>query len=162
MILGIDPGKAGAAVLLDRDRRVVNNVRTADLVGDGWHKGGAVALAAWLRSAHAEWRLQGAVLELYAGRPGEGRGGLMTLGVGWGVWYGALLGLGVEVRTPASASWTRRIFDGVQGEGKERAVALARMRLPDLDLTRGRERKPHDGTADAGCLALWGLDVMGV
>ena len=162
MILGVDPGKDGAAVLLDPSvlgGRYVAHVRTADLVGEGWHRGGGVAVAAWLREAHGRWPIRVAVLELFAGRSGEGRGGLMTVGVGWGTWYGALLALGIEVRTPSSAGWARTMFAGVQGEGKERAVTLARMRWPDLPLMRGRETKPRDGIADAACLAGWGVGL---
>lgn len=153
--LGIDPGRDGAAVLLDDGRVLVAQRTSAITGGEKWHEGGAVAVATWLRSVHAEHRIGIAALELYAGRPGEGRGSALTVGVGWGVWYGALLGLGVEVRTPSSAAWTREMFAGVQGEGKGRSVALCRMRLPDLDLTPGRTRKAHDGLADAGCLAVW-------
>jgi len=155
-VLGIDPGKDGGAVIL-RGREVLASVRVASLIGSAkWHTGGGDAVADWLRAAHAENRIDLAVLELFAGRPMEGRGSAMTTGVGWGIWYGALRGLGIAVLTPTSATWTKALFVGIQGEGKERSVAYCRRFLPDLDLVPKGCRKPQDGLADAGCLAAWG------
>lgn len=154
-ILGIDPGKDGALVLL-RGREVLAATRTRDLIGAAKWQAAHARATGWLRSAHAEHRIDLAVLELAAGRPGEGRGSALTTGIGWGLWLGAVSALGIPVRTPASVSWTADLFRGVAGEGKERAVSLAMQEVPDLDLVPGRARKPHDGLADAACLALWG------
>lgn len=158
MILGIDPGKDGAAVLLD-GRRVVAQVRTADLLGKASWQAGYAGVTGWLRSVHAEHRVQLGVLELYAGRGGEGGGSMLTIGVGWGLWLGALAALEIPARTPSAAAWTRDLFVGVAGQGKERSIAVCRGELPDLVLVPPRARKPHDGLADAGCLALWGATL---
>jgi hypothetical protein len=157
-ILGIDPGKDGAAVLLD-GRTVLAAVRTSELIGPAKWQAAHAQVTAWLRSAHAEHRIGLAVLELYGGRAGEGRGSMLTIGVGWGLWLGALSALEIPVQTPASASWTRDLFRGVAGDGKERGVLVASGMVPDLDLTPGRVRKPHTGLADAACLALWGAST---
>lgn len=156
-ILGIDPGKDGALVLL-RGREVLAAVRTSELIGSAKWQAAHPLATGWLRSAHAAHRIDLAVLELFAGRSGRkgAAGSMLTIGVGWGLWLGAVSALGIPVRTPASASWTADLFRGVAGEGKERAVSLAMQEVPDLDLTPGRARKPHDGLADAACLALWG------
>ena len=154
-ILGIDPGKDGALVLL-RGREVLAAVRTSELIGSTKWQAAHARATSWIRSAHAEHRIDLAVLELYGGRSGEGRGSLLTVGVGWGMWLGAVSALGIPVRTPASVSWTADLFRGVAGEGTERAVAVAMQEVPDLDLMPGRARRPHDGLADAACLALWG------
>jgi hypothetical protein len=50
----------------------------------------------------------------------------------------------------------RDLLQGVAGDGKQRAISWARQACPGLDLTPGAMRKPHDGLADAACLALWG------
>lgn len=154
-ILGIDPGKDGALVVI-RGRDILAATTTADLLGGAKWQAAHAEVTGWIRSAHAEHRITFAILELYAGRAGEGGGSLLTVGVGWGLYLGALSALGIPVRTPASATWTRELFVGIAGEGKERSVSFARQMLPDLDLTPGRRRKPHDGLADAGCLAVWG------
>ena len=155
-ILGIDPGKDGALVLL-RGREVLAAVRTSELIGTAKWQAAHPLATGWLRSAHAAHRIDLAVLELAAGRPGEGRGSALTTGIGWGLWLGAVSALGIPVRTPASASWTAAMFKGIAGEGKERSVSLAMQELPDLDLMPGpRMWRPHDGLADAACLAMWG------
>ena len=154
-ILGVDPGKDGALVLLD-GKCVVAFTRTRDLLGSAKWEAGYRGCTDWLRSQHAATPIRLAVLELFAGRPAQGAGSAMTTGVGWGLWIGALAGLGIPVLTPSSASWTRTMFEGVAGEGKERGIGVALAHLPDLELRRGKERKDHDGIADAGCLALWG------
>lgn len=152
-VLGVDPGKDGAAVVLD-GRLVLAAVRTRDLIGKAdWHAGYG-ALASWLRTAHAQHRIGLAVLELHAGRPGEGGGSARTIGVGWGLWLGLLAALEIPLITPASSRWTRALLADVGGEGKERALAVAR--TLDLELRRGRERNEHDGLADAACLAMYG------
>lgn len=150
-ILGIDPGKDGAGVLLN-GRAVVSWWLTDALLPSKGYD--ADALAGRVRGLHAAHRVDLIVLELCAGRPGEGRGSGMTTGIGWGLWRGIAAGLGIPTLTPTSASWTKAMFRDVQGEGKDRAIAVAR--TLDLDLTPGRRMKPHTGLADAACLALYG------
>lgn len=154
-ILGIDPGKDGAAVLIE-GRTVLAQARTADILGGASWQAGHPLVSGFVRGLHAMHRIDLAVLELYAGRAGQGRGSMLTIGVGWGLWLGVLSGLGISVRTPRSASVSSALFKGIAGEGKERGIAFASQELPDLDLMPGRCRKPHDGLADAGCLAVWG------
>lgn len=152
---GIDPGKDGALVLLDGDQ-LLDWALTRDLVGDLAWGAAAPVIAARLRGVTADHRPRLAVLELYAGRPGEGGGSTLTIGAGWGVWRGVLAGLGVETITPAASAWTRAMLRDVQGDGKDRAVSVAMARVPGLDLAPGRRRKPHTGLADACCLAIYG------
>lgn len=154
-ILGADPGKDGAFVLISADRAVLAHARIADLIGKlPWASAGP-AVAEWVREQHATHRIDRAVLELYAGRPNQS--GSLTIGAGWGLIYGVLCGLEIPTRTPTSAVVAKAMFAGVAGEGKARGIALAMSDLPDLPLLRGRERNRHDGTADAGVLALYGL-----
>lgn len=153
--IGIDPGKDGACVVL-RGTEVLSARLTADLVGKLPWASAHPVMAAYLRGVVAEHRPSLAVLELYAGRPGEGRGSSMTTGVGWGLWLGLLSAMGVPAITPASSAWTRAMFRDVQGDGKARSVSVALARVPSLDLSPGRRRVPHAGLADAACLALYG------
>lgn len=154
-ILGIDPGKTGGFVLLD-GRAILAQRRTADVIGDAKWQAAHSQVSAYLRSLHAEHRIGLAVLELYAVRAGEGRGGGATTGVGWGLILGVLSALEIPVITPASSAWTRTMLRDIAGEGKDRAVSLVGTALPDLDLKPGRCRTPQSGLADAGALALYG------
>ena len=154
-ILGIDPGKDGAAVLV-RDGSHVHGVLTSELLcGQSW-EAGHVEVSNWLRRVHATWSLDLVVLERLGGRPGEGATSARTMGTGWGLWLGCVSALGVPVIFPTPQRWQRAMLADLAGETKERSVAWCRQYLPDLDLTPGRRRKAHDGLADAACLAVYG------
>jgi hypothetical protein len=56
---------------------------------------------------------------------------------------------------PTPQAWQRVVLRDIPGEGKARAVARA-AQVAGLDLMPGRRRKPHDGLADATCLAIYG------
>lgn len=154
-VLGIDPGKDGAAVLLVGDSDHMALMLAPVVGGKKWEAVHA-EVTGWLRATHRTYPIDLAVLELHAGRPGEGAGSARTIGVGWGLWLGALSALCIPVIVPTAQKWQKELLADLAGEGKDRAVALARQRLPGLDLTPGRRRVPHTGLADAGCLALYG------
>lgn len=150
--LGIDPGKDGALVVIDGAGRCASQVRTRDLLVEGEYL--PEVMADTLRSMVVEYLPAGAALELCAGRAGEGRGSMLTVGKGWGLWRGMLAALGVRTLVPAASRWTRMLRD-VPGEGKARAIAYAAAHVPELELVGPRCRVPHSGLADAACLALY-------
>lgn len=154
-ILGIDPGKDGAAVLL-RDGAHVHAVLSSELLcGQSWEASHS-EVTRWLRLLHTTWGLDLVVLERLGGRPGEGATSARTMGIGWGLWLGAASTLGVPVIVPTPQRWQREILADLPGDTKARSVAWCRAHLPALDLTPGRRRVPHDGLADAACLAIYG------
>ncbi len=154
-ILGIDPGKDGAAVLI-RDGAHVHAVLASELLcGPSWEAAHA-EVTRWLRLVHATWPLDLVVLERVGGRPGEGATSARTMGVGWGLWLGGASMLGVPVIIPTPQRWQREMLADLPGDTKARSVAWCRAHLPELDLTPGRRRVPHDGLADAACLAVYG------
>jgi len=154
-ILGIDPGKDGAAVLI-RDEAHVHAVLASELLcGQSWEAAHA-EVTRWLRLVHATWPLDLVVLERVGGRPGEGATSARTMGVGWGLWLGGASMLGVPVIIPTPQRWQREMLSDLPGDTKARSVAWCRAHLPELDLTPGRRRVPHDGLADAACLAVYG------
>jgi crossover junction endodeoxyribonuclease RuvC len=154
-ILGIDPGKDGAAVLI-RDGAHVHAVLASELLcGQSWEAAHA-EVTRWLRLVHATWPLDLVVLERVGGRPGEGATSARTMGVGWGLWLGGASMLGVPVIVPTPQRWQREMLSDLPGDTKARSVAWCRAHLPELDLTPGRRRVPHDGLADAACLAVYG------
>jgi len=155
MVLGIDPGKDGALVLLD-GTSVLRVVLTSSLlVGKDYAPDTMAAAVRELVGIMAPRELS-VVLEQPGVRPGEGRGGGLTTGKGWGIWRGIVATLGLPCITPAASAWTRTILRDAPGEGKDRAIHVALSRLPGINLTPGRRVKPHSGIADAACLALYG------
>lgn len=78
-------------------------------------------------------------------------------GRGFGIWLGILGALEIPYRTVRPSQWTKRIFSGLPGKGKERSVQFARRMFPALELVPPGCRKPRDGRADAACLAYYGV-----
>ena len=150
-VLGIDPGLDGALVVL-RNGRVVAQCCTRDLCPDGY-------VAERMDALVSEWcglhLVDVAVLERVSARPGEGVSSSFKFGFGYGLWRGILAGRVQTVIEPTPQAWQKVVLRDIPGEGKARAVARA-AQVAGLDLTPGRRRKPHDGLADATCLAIYG------
>ena len=150
-ILGIDPGLDGALVVV-RNGRAVAQCCTRDLCPDGY-------VAERMDALISEWcglhLIDVAVLERVSARPGEGVSSSFKFGFGYGLWRGILAGRVQTVIEPTPQAWQKVVLRDIPGEGKARAVARA-AQLAGLDLTPGRRRKPHDGIADAACLAIYG------
>lgn len=149
-VLGIDPGLDGALVVV-RNGRVVAQCCTRDLCPDGY-------VAERMDALVSEWcglhLVDVAVLERVSSRPGQGVASMFKLGYGVGLWRGILAGRVPTVIEPTPQSWQKVVLRDIPGEGKARSVARASM-LAGLDLTPGRRRRPHDGLADAACLAIY-------
>jgi len=97
------------------------------------------------------------VLEQQQPMPGQGVTSTYSTGYGFGLWEGVCAGLGLPALRVRPQRWQKVVLAGCPGEGKERAVRAVEALLPDFDLTPGRRRKPHEGLADACCLALYGI-----
>jgi len=160
--VGIDPGKTGGGVALDAQGIPVDWI-AADHPDEGYAPKGIywpTRMAWWLRNVHDErGPIRLAVLEKQQCRPMEGRSSILTTGRGQGLWEGALAALGIPFVLVPPGTWTRAIFGSMPKgtDRKARAVATSLSQLPGLELTWGRRRKPHDGLADAGCLALYAI-----
>ena len=82
--------------------------------------------------------------------------GVLMTGFGFGLMVGTVAALRLPYEIVTVGRWQRALFGAVKAKDtKARSVAYVQARLPDLPLTWGRRRKPHDGLADAACLALW-------
>jgi crossover junction endodeoxyribonuclease RuvC len=164
-IIGIDPGKKGGVVALDiTGRPTATEWTAADHPDEGYVAGKAYnvrRMVQVLEEIAERGEVALVVLERQQARPIEGRSSCLTTGYGWGLWSGIVHALRLPLLDVSSARWTRSMYAGLQGEGKARSIALVGARLPELSLTWGRRRKPHDGLSDAGCLALFGLAHVG-
>jgi crossover junction endodeoxyribonuclease RuvC len=150
-VLGIDPGLDGALVVYALGR-IVEQRCTRDLCPDGYVPEQMDGLVGQWCSDHG---VTVAVLERVASRPGQGVASMFKLGYGVGLWRGILAGRVQTVIEPTPQAWQKVVLRDIPGEGKARAVARA-AQVAGLDLTPGRRRKPHDGLADATCLAIYG------
>jgi hypothetical protein len=159
MIVGIDPGKDGAVVGVGDDGSIEIAQLTTDLtikIGKGtkreylpreMHK--VMQYAKFIGATKA-------VIEKQQAMPKQGVSSTFSIGLGYGLWVGLLTALEIPIVEVRPAAWQKVVLKGAPGQGKGRAVYVVQQRLPALNLTPGKKRKPHDGLADAGCLTLYG------
>ena len=169
VVIGIDPGKTGGAVALNLDGEALEWM-AADHPGEGYTvrggKGSAgyvpSCMALWLYDMSEAYKVILVVVEHQAARPLEGRSSVFTTGYGFGLWVGMLAALRFRYLVAKPAVWTREIFGSKPktAERKARAITTVSAQVPTLSLTWGRKKKPHDGLADAACLALYGLGKL--
>ena len=101
-----------------------------------------------------------AVLEEARAGQKEGRGSIFTSGRGYGAMEMALDALGIPFQIEKPSIWQRAVLRGVEGtDTKARAIVYAQRMYPDLDMLPGKKRKPHDGLADACCMAHYALTI---
>ncbi len=74
--------------------------------------------------------------------------------------YGRLLTLIWIERIPYAEipprTWQAKILSKGCLDTKKASIAVCQEKFPEVNLTPGRKRKPHDGMADALCIALYG------
>jgi|15BtaG_2_1085339.scaffolds.fasta_scaffold00166_15 hypothetical protein len=162
--IGIDPGVSGAIVALDHDHKVrvcvrmpVLNIgkkgKTKNILDDA-------GVLAELRSIKAQAEHHGVatftVLEKSQAMPGQGVTSMFNYG---GVYHALKMAL-TAVELPFDVvhprRWQKKILYGIEGgDTKMRAVLKVQRSLPLLALVPPRCRKPHEGIADAACMALY-------
>jgi hypothetical protein len=149
--IGIDPGRDGAVVILEDGRDVLAATRTKALCPKQY---APRAMADYIKTNGAGASL--VAIERQHAMPGNGGTSMLTTGYGWGLWVGIAAALGVPYEVPAAKTWQLSLLDhGAGRAGKERSIEAAMRLLPGLDMTPGLVRRPHDGLADAGLMALW-------
>ena len=157
IIIGIDPGMSGAIAAVDEKTHeilrvedtptfLIAKVREYDIVG----------MADLLRSISLG-RPSRVVLEQAQAMPKQGVTSTFHFGRGYGIWLGILGTLQMPYRTVRPCEWTKTLFHGLPGKGKERSILFASRTFPGIELVPDGCRKPRDGRADAACLAYYGL-----
>lgn len=165
IVVGIDPGLHGGIVVLHGDEVIARYaaddpmdpyVRRGDII-PATVREHLVKARQYAQDRGLRFRV---VIEEQQTRPMEGRVGAFNCGKNWGRLLGVCHDMPVIEAT--ASVWSRAMLGtppagGWHGAGKkDAAIALVRTRLPELSLQNGRSRKPHDGLADAACLAMWG------
>ncbi|MDR1558586.1 MAG: hypothetical protein LBS84_02600 [Clostridiales bacterium] len=154
--IGIDPGINGAIAAINAgSMEVLEVIDTPVVTSDGkrLYDIGGIADAIRHMCLFGDAVV---ILEQAQAMPGQGVSSTFATGRGFGIWEGVLSALDVPYRTIRPVVWTRKIFAGMSGEGKARAIQFALRMFPGCELTPKGSRKPRDGRADALCLAIMG------
>jgi crossover junction endodeoxyribonuclease RuvC len=160
---GIDNGKDGGLVIMREDGAQIEGwvMPTFD---DG------IDMVELLRVLREEWlSLTRAlrpsalfvVLEKAQSMPKQGVASSFKYGRGYGAAEMALISLQIPYQLVPPLTWQKPMLHGMPGsDTKARSVNKCRQALPTLDLMPGRRRKPHDGLADAACMALFARQLQ--
>lgn len=97
-------------------------------------------------------------LERAQAMPGQGVTSMFSIGHGFGLWKGLLIGMCIPFEIVSPQTWQKEMFSGVNRDDAKAASALVAQRLrPEQDWRASvRCRKPHDGLTDAFCIAEYG------
>lgn len=143
-VLGLDPGQSGGYAILGPDPEA------APLPWQGGDLDGA-ALAAIIRRHDIHL----AVVEKVGAMPKQGVASTFGFGYGAGKLAGVLEALGIPYQLVTPQRWKGVVLAGTPRD-KDAAIAHVRRKYPWVDLLPGAKRVPHDGIADAVCIAEWG------
>jgi crossover junction endodeoxyribonuclease RuvC len=149
--MGIDPGKSGGIAILEGG--AVMRLLPMPLAGRGVDFG----VVAHVISAY---RPDAIVMEKVGAMPKQGVVSTFTFGVGYGGIQGVCAALGAPLHLVTPQAWKQLVLAGT-AKDKSSAIAFVRRAYPQADLmATPRSRVPHDGLADAVCLATYGLRVL--
>ena len=101
-----------------------------------------------------------AVVEKCHAMPGQGTVSMFKFGKSYGTLLGILGALKIPTKLVTPQAWKKVILAGTKKD-KDAAIVYVRMRYPDFNLILPRCRKPHDGMADAICIAEYGRSLNG-
>lgn len=157
--VGIDPGKNGAIVHLaitpDGIVPVEAWLLRGYLIGTG--KAAVWDVARLARDLGHLPASATVAIERVGVRPGEGVSGAFAFGFSAGMLRGLFAAYDVLMPTPRK--WQGAILADIPGEDTKAKAVVRASSIAGLQLVQPRCRVPHEGIADAACIALYALRV---
>lgn len=152
-VVGIDPGKDGGIAWITPDSI---GAAAMPAIGEGKRRQlMPIEIRDIIKNAAPEL----VVIEQQSTRPNENAGRALVIGDNFGLLKGIVIGLGIELAVVRPQKWKQRIFPGTAVRDKAAAIAFCNTYFPDIPLltSAGKgSKKPHDGIADAICIAEFG------
>lgn len=148
--IGIDPGQKGALACLFPNGSILSF--PMPMVGKDLD---CQRLLQFIEARRSPERMLVAVVEKVGALPKEAAGGAFTFGRGYGTILGILAALRIRTELVAPQRWKGAVLADTD-KSKEAAIAWVRRAYPEAALVLPGCRKPHDGIADAICLAEYG------
>jgi hypothetical protein len=150
LIFGIDPGKAGAIAAIDDGE--VYKTTIMPIVGKELDLD---AISTWIYDIATD-RDCIAYIEKVHSMPSQGVASMFSFGYSVGVMHGILAALSIPRYLVAPQTWKGFLLKDTKKD-KDAAVAYCRRTFPRTSLlATERCHKPHDGIADAICIAQYG------
>jgi crossover junction endodeoxyribonuclease RuvC len=154
LVLGIDPGLSGGVAALDPTGTVLGTW-PMPVAGGEVHAAGLADLFRSLRCLDSHQDIGRVCLEKVGAMPKQGVASTFRFGCGWGMVRGVCAALGLPVVLVPPPVWKKRVLLGLPHD-KAGAMQFCASRWPTTDLVLSGCRVPHDGIADALCLAEYG------
>lgn len=153
MVIGIDPGVAGALIVLDENARLWEFIDMPTVEVRGKRRIDPVRVVGFLGGYDP--RRTRAVIEDVQGVQGSGATSAFTFGRGVGILEGILATIRIPTTWVRPQQWTRDLGVGAD-KGAHRQAAM-RLHPDDAHLFA---RVKDDGRADAALLAHWATRTM--
>ena len=152
IICGIDPGKAGGAVILDTHGNILNK-SIMFLIGK--NEFDPLAYADFL----TEQKVEHVFVEKVSARPGNGSVSMFNFGQAYMFCYVVPKLLKIPITLVTPQQWQKTMHVGVDKtlDPKQRSLIACCRLFPDVDLkASSRCKNQHDGMVDALLLAEYG------
>lgn len=154
--IGIDPGLDGGIAVVNRDGRI-SDLEGMPVIGKGRRELDAARLheilGVWVSLCKPE--PISVHVEKVASMPKQGVRSVFTFGQTYGATLAVLAVLGIRTELVTPQAWKKVVLAGTPKD-KDAAVAYCRRAFPGAQLVPPRCRVPHDGLADALCIAEYG------
>lgn len=152
-VIGIDPGIAGGVACVDLNFEC----RFAEIMPmAGSFVDGKALIEYWTNQFGDFTKPTLVLIEKVSSRPEQGVASTFKFGTVYGQVLGAVQGMGWAWEMVRPQAWKRLVLAGTSRD-KSAAVERVTGRYPDVELKPGRMRKPHDGIAEAVCIAEYGI-----
>lgn len=149
MILGVDPGLAGAMALV-HDGKIVEVIDTPVFQIKGKNVFDLYGFARWLDQVNAQHPIEKAIVEEVGAMPGQGVTSMFNFGAVYGHVRGAIAAHFIPISDVRPQVWKKHYRLG-QDKDASRRVACATWPTESARFAR----KKDDGRAEACLLALW-------
>jgi hypothetical protein len=149
--IGIDPGLSGGIAMLRDEGQWTPTVTPMPVSGGEIDARAAVEDLALLSDVDRMI----VVVESVHSMPKQGVASTFKFGKGYGKILGALEVLQIRTELVTPQAWKAVVLAGTTKD-KDAAVAWCRRAYPTVNLILPKCRTPHDGMADALCIAEWG------
>jgi len=155
IIIGIDPGKAGALVAMGNNGSIKDKI----IMPIAGKELDIPAITKWLN-----WWLELkepviACVEKVHAMPGQGVVSMFTFGFNVGVIRGVISALNITLYLVAPQTWKKVVLADTPKD-KNAAIDYCSRVYPEVSLlATERSKKPHQGIADAICIARYALET---
>lgn len=154
LFLGIDPGLSGGLAAITADG-LIQDIRPMPVAGGEIYPAELAGWISGLRCFDPRVEVARLVLEKVGAMPKQGVSSSFNFGCGWGMVRGVCAAMHVPVLLVTPPAWKKTVLAGLPHD-KDGAVRYCATQWPTAQLVQPRCRVPHDGIADALCLAEYG------